>query len=130
MYTTIHQPALGRYSIVNERQGFRRKWLLALFIAGFAFYSSGPVLRYMDTAAAVIDIGALSLPLLAILTLIGFIGISLWLCNLLWPTFRTFRKHYFEHQFKTLKPWEKIAFYMAAFFLLLFACIACLATLL
>ena len=84
----------------------------------------------VDAAAAVVDIGILSLPILSALALLGFIGISTWLSHLLWPSFRRFRQHHFEHHFTTLEPWQKIAFYMAGFFLLLYACIACLAALL
>jgi len=130
MYTAIQHPTLDREIIINERMGLRHKWLLALAMASFAFYCSGPALRYLDAAAAVVDIGILSLLLLSVLALLGFIGISLWLSNLLWPSFRSFRKQHFEHHFKTLEPWQKIAFYMAAFFLLLYACVACLAALL
>ena len=130
MYTAIHHPTWDGVTKIKDSVGLRQQWLLALSIASLAFYCSGPVLRYVDAAAAVVDIGILSLPLLSVLALLGFIGISLWLSNLLWPSFRLFRKHHFEHHFKTLEPWQKIAFYMAAFFLLLYACVACLAALL
>ena len=130
MYTAIQHPTLDREIIINKSMGLRHKWLLALSVASLAFYFSGPALRYVDAAAAVVDIGILSLPILSALALLGFIGISTWLSHLLWPSFRRFRQHHFEHHFTTLEPWQKIAFYMAGFFLLLYACIACLAALL
>jgi len=127
MRATIDYP--GRFmDTPSPRMSTTQKpWLLAFSIAFLSFYTAGPLLRFVDPSSAVLDMGALSIPILAALCLLGFIGLSLWLSGLLWPVFRQFRKYHFEHQFKSLEPWQKIFFYMAAFFLLLYACVCCLA---
>lgn len=91
------------------------------------FLYSGPLLRLADPTAAVVDIGALSLPLLGLVSGLGFVSISHWLLGLLWPVFRDFRNHHFEPIFKSLRPWQKIVLYLGCFFLLLYAFVACLA---
>ncbi len=91
------------------------------------FLYCGPLLRRADPVAAVVDPGVLSLLVLATLSLLLFISISLWLLGLIWPVFRDYRRYHFSSNFKSLTPWQKIAFFMVAFFLLLFAFICCLA---
>src|SRR5690606_34899462 len=83
--------------------------------------------RLVDPIAAVVDIGALSLPLLGLLSGLAYIAISHWLLGLIWPVFRDFRKHHFEPIFKSLRPWQKIILYLCCFFLLLYVFVACLA---
>lgn len=102
------------------------KMVLSCLVALLLFLYCGAVLRYMDPAAAPLDTGVLSLPLLAILILLVFIAISLWLLGLIWPVFRKFPLTHFENQFKSLDPCQKICCYLAAFFLLLYAFIGCL----
>lgn len=91
------------------------------------FMWSGPLLRLIDPLAAAPDIGVLGLTLLGLLSGLVFIAISHWLLGLLWPVFRDFRNYHFEPIFKSLLPWQKIIIYLACFFLLLYAFVACLA---
>ncbi len=81
----------------------------------------GPLLRSADAAAAPVDLGILSLAVLAVFAFLLFISISLWLMGLLWPVFRDYRKYHFSSNFKSLAPWQKIFFYLSTFFLLLYA---------
>lgn len=102
--------------------------LSATLLAGILlFFLAGPLLRLADPTAAAVDIGALSLLLLGLVSGLGFITVSHWLTGLLWPVFRDFRKHHFEPFFKSLRPWQKILIYLGCFFLLLYAFVACLA---
>lgn len=114
--------AWERGLVIPRRMGAASLPLLLLL-----FLYSGPLLRLIDPTAAVMDIGALSLPLLALVAALGFVAISHWLLGLLWPVFRDFRKHHFEPIFKSLRPWQKIILYLCCFFLLLYAFVACLA---
>lgn len=91
------------------------------------FVWSGPLLRLIDPLAAAPDIGVLGLVLLGLLSGLAFIAISHWLLGLMWPVFRDFRNYHFEPIFKSLLPWQKIIIYLACYFLLLYAFVACLA---
>lgn len=102
-----------------------RSWWWRLSVPAFAalllFLYAGPVLRTLDPVAAVLDIGVLSLLLLAVIALLGFIALSHWLLGLLWPVFRQFHKNHFSPVFKSLFPWQKIIIFLSCFFLLLYA---------
>lgn len=87
---------------------------------------SGPLLRMADHTAAVVDLGALSLVLLAAVALAAFLAISHWLLGILWPVLRPYQKEHFTHNFKSLQPWQKITFYLVIFFGLLYAFVCCL----
>jgi len=91
------------------------------------FVWSGPLLRLIDPLAAAPDIGVLGLTLLGLLSGLGFIAVSHWLLGLLWPVFRDFHNYHFEPIFKSLLPWQKVLIYLACYFLLLYAFVACLA---
>lgn len=107
----------------------RTELALLISILGFFFilHQSGPVLRLLDPVAATVDLGVLSFPLLAVWSLLLFLAVSRWLLGLLWPVFRDFRRYHFEPIFKSLLPWQKILFYLACYFLLLYAFVLCLA---
>jgi hypothetical protein len=111
---------------LTPRLGGYGRLLPALLIAFLLFFQSGPLLRGLDAAAAVVDIGVLSLLLLAILALLAFVSLSHWLLQLIWPVFGHYRKFHFDNNFKSLLPWQKIIFYLSAFFLLLYALVLCL----
>ena len=138
METTLHNrwPGLERPTIPLKipRISPLRKWplwrwlskglaLLGLFVL---FARVGPLLRLADPTAAVVDIGALSLVLLAVVALATFLTVSHWLLGLLWPVLRDYHRHFFSNNFKSLLPWQKITFYLVIFFGLLYAFVACL----
>lgn len=101
---------------------------MVLCFAGLlsALIWSGPLLRMADPTAAVVDLGALSLVLLAVVALVAYLSVSHWLLGLLWPVLRDYPKHHFSHNFKSLQPWQKITFYLVIFFGLLYAFVCCL----
>lgn len=110
----------GKPSVVR----IKRWWPLCILVV--LFFYSGPFLRWVDPTAAVVDVGALSLPLLGGLAGLAFVEISRWLLGLLWPVYREFGRHHFEPIFKSLVPWQKIVIYLVCYFLLLFTLVACL----
>ncbi|WP_257667476.1 hypothetical protein [Parapedobacter tibetensis] len=99
---------------------------IATLVALLLFMQAGDLLRFMDSTAAAVDIGVLSLILLALLATLGFIAVSRWLLGLLWPVLRDYQKYHFESNFKSLQPWQKITFYLVIFFGLLYAFVCCL----
>ena len=139
METTLHNrgPGLERPTIPLKipRISALRKWprwrwlgkglaLLGLFVL---FAHVGLLLRLADPTAAVVDIGTLSLVLLAVVALAAFLTVSHWLLGLLWPVLRDYHRHFFSNNFKSLLPWQKITFYLVIFFGLLYAFVCCLA---
>ena len=105
------------------------RWLrsgMALVGLSALFAHIGPLLRLADTTAAVVDVGALSLVLLAVVALAAFLTVSRWLLGLLWPVMRNYQRNHFANNFKSLLPWQKITFYLVIFFGLLYAFVCCL----
>ncbi|WP_257667196.1 hypothetical protein [Parapedobacter tibetensis] len=98
----------------------------ALLIVLALFNWSGPLLRWLDPTAAVVDLGALSLVVLALVALAVFLAVSRWLLGLLWPVLRDYQKNHFANNFKSLQSWQKITFYLVIFFGLLYAFVCCL----
>ena len=116
--------------ILNPRAWPIWHWLgagMALFGLFVLVAQVGPLLL-ADPTAAVVDIGALSLVLLAALALVAFLTVSHWLLGLLWPLLRDYQRNHFANNFKSLSPWQKITFYLVIFFGLLYAFVCCLAT--
>lgn len=103
-------------------------WKLPIFILGLLTLQVwlGPLLRVVDPTAAVVDIGALSLVLLAVVALAVFVVVAHWLLGLLWPVLRHYYNHHFPNNFKSLQPWQKITFYLVVYFGLLYAFVCCL----
>lgn len=125
MVTTLSLPAPKP---LHDRQGIAVSGKLAAALVFFflLFWYGGPALQQADPAAAVADPGVLSLVLLALLCLLTFTALSFWLLGLLWPVLNDYRKYHFQKNFKMLLPWQKLLFYLSAFFLLLFAFVCCL----
>ena len=138
METTLHHrwPGLERPAISLKnpdgvrwlRQLWPRLWpALAAAFLFIVFARIGPLLRLAAPTAAVIDIGALSLVLLAVVALAAFLAVSRRLVGLLWPVLRDYQRFHFSNNFKSLSPWQKITFYLVVFFGLLYAFVCCLA---
>ena len=113
----------------HEVTAGRRFPYLAIAIVALAllFTFAGPLLRQLDPTAAAVDIGVVSLVLLALLALALFVGVSRWLLGLLWPVLRDYHHHHFTPNFKSLQPWQKLGFYLVIFFGLLYAFVCTLA---
>jgi len=112
---------LGRSHLAGLRDASALVGLLLLVVY------IGPLLRLADTTAAVVDIGVLSLVLLAAVALATFLAVSRRLLGLLWPVLRDYQRNHFSNNFKSLSPWQKITFYLVVFFGLLYAFVCCLA---
>ncbi|NGM63411.1 hypothetical protein G5B30_15985 [Sphingobacterium sp. SGG-5] len=92
--------------------------LLVNMLALFLF--AGSILQLMDPAAGILDIGMLSVLLLGLIGGLVAILCSLWLLELLWQPFQTFRKQFSTH-FNQLTSWQQCILYFSVFFLLLYA---------
>ncbi|RQP15264.1 MAG: hypothetical protein EAS52_15695 [Parapedobacter sp.] len=100
---------------------------VAVSALAFLFIHSGPLLRWLDPTAAAVDIGAISIVLLALAAVASFIAVSRWLLGLLWPVLRDYQRYHLSNNFKSLQPWQKISFYLVIFFGLLYAFVCSLA---
>ena len=127
--TLPQTPTAAEYRQRLLRRSLWRLLQAALALTGLAllFVHAGTLLRWADPTAAVVDLGALSLLLLAAVALAAFLTVSHWLTGLLWPILRSYRKYYFSNNFKSLLPWQKITFYLVIYFGLLYAFVCCLA---
>lgn len=84
------------------------------------FFLAGSILQLIDPTAGILDIGILTVLLLGIIGgLIAVVG-SVWLQELLWQPFKTFRKQFHAH-FNQLTSWQQCILYFSVFFLLLYA---------
>jgi len=124
------QPAIPLGN-TNDARWLRPLWrrlrmALAVFGPLALFLHSDTLLRRFDPTAAVVDIGAVSLVLLAVVALAAFLAVSRWLLGLLWPVLRGYQKYHFSNNFKSLSPGQKITFYLVIFFGLLYAFVCCL----
>ncbi|HMR19039.1 MAG TPA: hypothetical protein PKA53_07045 [Sphingobacterium sp.] len=84
------------------------------------FLFAGTILQIFDPAAGILDVGILSVLLLGLIGGLLAILCSLWLQELLWQPFKTFRKQFRSH-FNQLSLWQQCILYFSAFFLLLYA---------
>ena len=133
-WTGLERPTILQQNpsaIYRQRLLRRSLWrllqsVLALVGLALLFAHAGTLLRWADPTAAVVDLGALSLVLLAAVALATFLTVSHWLLGLLWPILKSYRKFYFANNFKSLLPWQKITFYLVIYFGLLYAFVCCL----
>lgn len=100
---------------------------LLLLVAVFLFI--GTVLQIIDPIAGVLDIGILSVAIFGLLLGIAAIFCSLWLQEILWQPFKTFRKE-FNYHFNQLTSWQQCIIYFSVFFLSLYAVLWALAIIL
>lgn len=91
---------------------------LLFLIIGWVMVST--ILQLLDPAIGVLDFGTLTLVIFGLL--VGWLAvyISIWLQELLWHPFKSFRKQ-FDHHFNQLSSWQQCILYFSVFFLLLFA---------
>lgn len=123
-----HKLSTNPFRAEHGRYRLGSTWKLPLCMLGLLILQVwiGPLLRIVDPTAAVVDIGALSLTLLAVVALAVFVGVAHWLLGLLWPVLHQYGKHHFSNNFKSLQPWQKITFYLVIYFGLLYAFVCCL----
>ncbi|WP_133584035.1 hypothetical protein [Sphingobacterium yanglingense] len=109
-------------------QGWREELTLKekLFF-GFLFLIIGwigisVILQLIDPAIGVLDFGILTVAVFGLLVGWLAIYISIWLQELLWSPFKSFRKQFGQH-FNQLTSWQQCIIYFSVFFLLLYAVI-------
>ena len=78
------------------------------------------LLQLLDPAIGVLDFGTLTIAVFSLL--VGWLAVyvSIWLQELLWHSFKSFRKQ-FDHHFNQLSSWQQCILYFSVFFLLLYA---------
>lgn len=91
-----------------------------LVILTLLFTLIGKVLVWLDPAAGILDIGILTVAVFGLLVGVATILCSLWLQELLWQPFKSFRLQFNTH-FNQLTSWQQCIIYFSVFFLLLFA---------
>ncbi len=104
------------------RAGIHARTTLTIILVTLLILSlfAGTVLQTIDPAAGVPDIGILSVLLLGLIGGLAAVMCSLWLQELLWQPFKTFRKQFYSH-FNRLSSWQQCILYFSVFFLLLYA---------
>ncbi len=109
-------------------QGWREELSLKekLFF-GFLFLIIGwlmlsAVLQLFDPAIGVLDFGIFTVAVFGLLVGLLAVYISIWLQELLWHPFKSFRQQ-FENHFNKLSSWQQCILYFSVFFLLLYAVI-------
>lgn len=91
---------------------------------GFVFLIIGwvgisVILQLIDPAIGVLDFGILTVAVFGLLVGWLAIYISVWLQELLWHPFKSFRKQFGQH-FNQLTSWQQCILYFSVFFLLLY----------
>ncbi|WP_437918767.1 hypothetical protein [Sphingobacterium sp. LRF_L2] len=112
-------------SIALELSGKHKVGIALLMLVG-VFLFTGTVLQFVDPTAGVLDIGILSVFALGLLLGIAAIFCSLWLQEILWQPFKTFRNE-FNYHFNQLTSWQQAILYFSVFFLSVFASLWALA---
>ncbi|MBL1411009.1 hypothetical protein [Sphingobacterium faecale] len=91
-----------------------------LVVLTLLFTLIGKLLVFVDPKAGILDIGILTVAVFGLLIGVAAILCSLWLQELLWQPFKTFRKNFRSH-FNQLTSWQQCILYFSVFFLLLYA---------
>ncbi|MDR2282347.1 MAG: hypothetical protein LBE37_04025 [Sphingobacterium sp.] len=118
MQTTINPSWLAQGW--SEELTLKQKLFFGFLFLVIAWIMVSTVLQLLDPAIGILDFG--------ILTVAGFgplvgwlaIYISIWLQELLWHPFKSFRKQFGQH-FNQLTSWQQCILYFSVFFLLLYA---------
>jgi len=112
----------------RQAQGWSEEFTIKekLFF-GFIFLIIGwvmvsVVLQLIDPAIGVLDFGTFTVAVFGLVLGWLTVYISIWLQEMLWYPFKTFRKHFSQH-FNQLSSWQQCIIYFSVFFLLLYAVI-------
>lgn len=100
--------------------GFLKRWpeLLGLPLALLIFFTSAPLLRWLDPTSAVFDLGILQKIFLGVLTLLAinaavFLGIKF---N--FPVVYSYYKNLMKVDFLTLTAWQRFLLFLSLYALL------------
>src|SRR5690606_36368719 len=98
----------------------KHKLGIAVLLLTALFLFIGMILQFIDPTAGVLDIGILTVAIFGLLLGIAAIFCSLWLQEILWQPFKTFRKE-FNYHLNQLTSWQQCIIYFSVFFLSLYA---------
>ncbi|MFD2557182.1 hypothetical protein [Sphingobacterium tabacisoli] len=100
----------------------REKLFFGFLFLIIAWVGVSVILQLIDPAIGVLDFGILTVAVFGLL--LGWLAvyISVWLQELLWHPFKSFRKQFGQH-FNQLTSWQQCILYFSVFFLLLYAVI-------
>jgi hypothetical protein len=105
--------------LTEQLEKHRMSITLGLMLLLFIKFS--PIVRWLDFSAAPIDLGILSVVLVAAFSVLTFMQLSLWLLHRNWPVLAEYAEYYLSGTFKSLESWQKVSFYMVFFLGLLLA---------
>ena len=112
-----------------EELSGKHKLGIAVLLLTALFLFIGTILQFIDPTAGTLDTGTLSVLFFGLLTSMAAIFCSLWLQEILWQPFKTFRKE-FNYHFNQLTSWQQCIIYFSVFFLSLYAVLWALAIIL
>jgi hypothetical protein len=114
--------------LMEQWEKHRMSITLGLMLLLFIKFS--PIVRWLDFSAAPIDLGILSVVLVAAFSVLTFMQLSLWLLHKNWPVMGEYSADHFERNFKSLLSWQKIIIYLGFFYALLLVFVLALGALL
>ena len=103
----------------GELSGKQKLGTATLLLIGLFFFI-GTLLQLIDPTAGIMDIGILSVAVFGFLLALAAFFCSLWLQEILWQPFKTFRRE-IRYHFNQLTSWQQCILYFAVFFLWVFA---------
>ncbi|MBL1407528.1 hypothetical protein [Sphingobacterium faecale] len=120
MLTTINPSWLAQGW--QKELTLKEKLFFGLLFLSIGWVLISIILQLLDPAIGVLDFGTLTVAIFGLL--VGWLAvyISIWLQELLWSPFKSFRKK-FVHHFNQLTSWQQCILYFSVFFLLLYAVI-------
>lgn len=106
----------------DEKLVVEPKYMLAIIslLLAIIFLFVGSTLQFLDPAAGILDLGALSLLYFGLMAGLVFICCCTWLQEYLWKPFKYYRQDIYYH-FNQLSSWQQSILYFSVFFLFLFA---------
>ncbi|MFD2556707.1 hypothetical protein [Sphingobacterium tabacisoli] len=118
MQTTINPSWLAQGW--SEELTLKQKLFFGFLFLVIAWIMVSTVLQLIDPAIGVLDFGTLTVAVFGLLVGWLAIYISIWLQELLWYPFKSFRKQFGQH-LNQLTSWQQCILYFSVFFLLLYA---------
>lgn len=104
----------------QQELSLKEKLFSGLLFITIGWIMLSTVLQLLDPALGVLDFGVLTIAVFGLL--VGWLAVytSIWLQELLWHPFKSFRKQFGQH-LNQLTSWQQCILYFSVFFLLLYA---------
>ncbi|MDR2283062.1 MAG: hypothetical protein LBE37_07635 [Sphingobacterium sp.] len=118
--TTITTRPISLVQGWHQELSLKEKLFFGSLFLTIGWIMVSTVLQLLDPAIGVLDFGTLTIAVFGLL--VGWLAvyISIWLQELLWHSFKSFRKQ-FDYHFNQLSSWQQCILYFSVFFLLLYA---------